>query len=149
NVTIREKIAYGSLISALAFANSSLGAVHGLAHPIGAFFHVAHGIICALLLPFVMEFNKISTPDKFAKIGAVLHPVDVIAHKSTSELIEMGIEFIRNLLETVHLPTKLHEIGIKEEDIPLIINNTKGSSLDNNPRTAGPEELTRILQNAL
>ncbi len=149
NIELREKIAYGSLVSALAFANSSLGAVHGLAHPLGVLFHVSHGMICALLLPHVMEFNKIAKPDKFAKIGAVLSSKEKLFQKSTPELIEMGIEFIRTLLESVHLPIKLREFGIKNEDIPRIVKDTKGSSLDNNPRKAGPDELIQILQNAL
>jgi len=149
NIEIREKIAYGSLISALAFANSSLGAVHGLAHPIGALFHAPHGVICAILLPHVMEFNKDVVPEKFAKIGAVLHRSEEILGKTNSELIEMGIDFIKNLLKAVHLPTSLHELGITAENIPRIVKDTGGSSLNNNPRKANPEDLTHILENAL
>ena len=149
NIEVRERMAYGSLLSALAFSNSSLGAVHGLAHPIGALFHAAHGIVCALLLPHIMEFNKITDPTKFAKIGAVLHPAVDISQKSTTDLIEMGIEFIKDLLEQIQLPTRLRELGVHETDIPRIVSDTKGSSLDNNPRTASPADLTQILLKAL
>jgi alcohol dehydrogenase class IV len=149
NLEVREKMAYGSLLSALAFAISSLGAVHGLAHPIGALFHATHGIVCALLLPHIMEFNKITAPTKFAKIGAVLHSAVDISQKSSTELIERGIEFIKDLLEQIQLPTTLRELGVHETDIPRIVSDTKGSSLDNNPRQASPEDLTQILRKAL
>ena len=58
----RGKMALGSLLSAMAFSNSGLGAVHGLAHPIGARFGVPHGLACAILLPHVIGFNQISRP---------------------------------------------------------------------------------------
>lgn len=149
DIEIRERVAYGSVISALAFSNSSLGAVHGLAHPLGALLHAPHGVICALLLPYVMEFNKNTKPQRFAQIGMVLNNLNDISSKSESELIELGIIFIKNLLKLVKLPLKLSEIGLKEEDISGIVEATKGSSLDNNPRKAGPKELTQILRNAL
>lgn len=149
NIEIREKIAYGSLISGLAFANSSLGAVHGLAHPLGVLFNAPHGVVCAILLPYVMEFNKNEKTHKFAEIGRVLYQSKDISSKSYSKLIEFGIDFIRNLVKIVHLPTKLSEIGVTKEDIAIIVNDASGSSLNNNPRKAGPEELTKLLQNAL
>ncbi len=152
NIAVREKMAYGSLISALAFSNSSLGAVHGLAHPHGVHLHAPHGVICALLLPHVMEFNKDTKGMRFAKIGTVFHdPREMlnVVRKTPTELIEHGIAYIRNLLNKLHLPVRLREIGMGEEDIPLIVKNTKGSSLNNNPRKAGPSELTQILQKAL
>ncbi|MHA1359466.1 MAG: iron-containing alcohol dehydrogenase family protein [Candidatus Helarchaeota archaeon] len=149
---IREKMAYGSIISALAFSNSGLGVVHGLAHPLGAYFNAPHGVICAILLPHVMEFNKNTKPERFAQIGKVFMQAEGksdIEKKSQNEFIEFSIAYIKNLLDTLPIPATLRELGMRRENIPEIVKNTKGSSLNNNPRKAGPEELVQILQNAL
>ncbi|MFX1297169.1 MAG: iron-containing alcohol dehydrogenase family protein [Promethearchaeota archaeon] len=147
NVAVREKMAYGSLISGLAFSNGGLGAIHGLAHPIGFQHNAPHGLICALLLPYVMEFNKDICKEKFAIIAEQLDLE--VKNKSFEERADLTIDFIRNLIKEINLPTKLSELNIKERDIPEIVKETKGSSLEANPRKATPELLTEILMNAL
>ncbi|MFX0134853.1 MAG: iron-containing alcohol dehydrogenase family protein [Candidatus Hodarchaeota archaeon] len=147
DIDVREKLAYGSLISGLAFSNGGLGAIHGLAHPIGFQHNVPHGVICALLLPHVMEFNKDVCKEKFAVIAEKLD-LD-IKNKSIEERANLTINFINTLIKEINLPTKLSELNIKESNIPNIVKDTKGSSLNANPRKATPEFLTKILKNAL
>lgn len=147
NIEIREKMSYGSLMSGLAFANGGLGAVHGLAHPIGSYIEAHHGFISALLLPHVMEFNKEVCKDKFAIIAEKLS-LDV-KNKSAEKKAELAINFIKNLLIQINLPTKLSQLHIRKSDIPNIVKDAKGSSLEANPRKATPELLTEILINAL
>jgi alcohol dehydrogenase class IV len=145
DIEARENMALGSLFGAMAFANAKLGAVHGLAHPIGALFDVPHGIICALLLPYVMEYNLSVRAKKYAEIANAMG----IKGKSDEETARKGIKTIREMLFVMNLPQRLSEFGIKEDDIPLIAKSGKGSSLDNNPRPATPEAMEEVLKSAL
>ena len=143
----RENVALGSLMSALAFSNGGLGAVHGLAHPIGYLFDVPHGVICGLLLPHVMEFNKNTKPQEFAEIGEALNPN--LINSSQTDKILGGISFIKKLLVDLELPTRLSELGIKKTDIKNIVDRTGGSSLMKNPRETSKELLEKLLLKAM
>jgi len=153
DINAREKMLYGSMLSAISFSNSKLGAVHGFAHPIGALHNIPHGKICGLLLPYVMKFNlEGNQPEiqrKFARIFKIFNPNLTNSTKTDYELSESCINEIVLLLDKLHIPKKLSEVGIKKEDIPAIIQNTKGSSLANNPRATNRELLTKILVDAL
>ena len=147
NLEARVNMAFGSLLSALAFSNGGLGAVHGLAHPLGYLFNIPHGVICALLLPHVMEFNKNVKQDEFAQIGVALNP----KLKDTSKEMKIigGIQYIRNLLVDLNLPTTLTDVGVTSDDIEKIVDRTGGSSLQKNPRETNKELLKELLINAL
>lgn len=73
DLTARTDAAYGSLLAGLALANARLGLVHGLAHPLGARYHIPHGLACAVLLPPVMRFNRRSCPRKYARLDSLLN----------------------------------------------------------------------------
>jgi alcohol dehydrogenase class IV len=143
----RENVALGSLFGAMAFGNAALGAVHGLAHPVGALFDVAHGVICGLLLPHVMEYNLSVKTGRFAEIA------DAMGQSLSDESDEVNalkaVNAVRDLLMKLQLPQKLSELGINKDDLPLIARSAKGSSLNNNPRPATPELLQEILLSAL
>ena len=136
----RESVALGSLMGGMAFANSSLGAVHGLAHPAGAFFDVPHGVICALLLPHVMEYNLSVRDTKYAQIAEAMGQD---AHA------RMAVDAVRNLISRLQLPQRLRDIGISREGLGKIAGAAHGSSLNNNPRSTTPESLEQILSAAL
>src|SRR5690606_39619372 len=72
NIQAREHMATGSLMAGMAFGNAGVGAVHALAYPLGGRYHIAHGISNALLLPYVMEWNKISCVERFRDIAEAL-----------------------------------------------------------------------------
>lgn len=141
----RENMALGSLFGAMAFANGKLGAVHGLAHPIGVLFDVPHGVICALLLPYVMEFNLSVRLSRYAEIAKAMG----LGCGSDDEMANKAISEVRKMLVEMGLPQRLGEFGIKKDNIPLIIKSARGSSLDNNPRPATFEGLQEILTLAL
>jgi len=147
DINAREKMALGSLLSALAFSNGGLGAVHGLAHPIGYLYDVPHGIICALLLPHVMEFNKDTKLEEFARIGEILN--SNLIPLSQKEKISGGISYVKELLGDLNIPTKLSELGIKNSDLKNIVERTGGSSLMKNPRETSKELLEKLLLEAL
>lgn len=132
----REKMALGSLLSAMAFSNSGLGAVHGLAHPIGARFGVPHGLACAILLPHVIGFNLRARPEKFTQI----------AKKIGVERLEDLPYVIKRFLERIDLPLNFREYGITEAHFSSIIAESRSSSMSKNPRQVSDEDLREILK---
>ena len=141
-------MALGSLMGGMAFANSSLGAVHGLAHPIGAFFGVAHGVICALLLPYVMEYNIPVRSIRYAQIAEAMKQ-DIAKAISMADAARMAVKAVRNLISQVQLPQRLQDVGIHQDDIARIAGAARGSSLNNNPCPTTPESLLELLSAAL
>ena len=72
DIKARENMLLGSLLAGLALANAGVTAVHAMAYPLGAFFNIPHGLANAVLLPYVLEFNRIGHPERFARLGALL-----------------------------------------------------------------------------
>jgi alcohol dehydrogenase class IV len=131
----REPVALGSMITGMAFASAGLGAVHGLAHPIGALCHAPHGLICAVLLPHVCAFNQPAAPDKFNCIAGGMG-------------LKSGIEVasaIMALNRRVGIPERLGKHGLTESLIPAIIPASRSGSMAKNPRNPTDEELREIL----
>jgi alcohol dehydrogenase class IV len=131
----RVQMALGSLLSGMAFSTSGLGAVHGLAHPIGARFGAPHGHICAILLPAVMRFNLPARRDRFGEIAGL------IGLGSAEALIQR----IEELLGEVGLLMDLKAWGITQDDLPAIVAESRSGSMGKNPRQASDEELVGLL----
>lgn len=136
NIEVRERMALGSLFSAMAFSNSGLGAVHGLAHPIGAHFNIPHGLACAVLLPHIISFNLRAKRDKFKQI----------AEKIGVEKVEDLPSVIKKFLEKVNLPLDFKSYGVSQADFSSIIAECRSSSMGKNPRQLSDEDLREILE---
>jgi len=160
NIVLRERMMLGSLFDALSFSNSKLGAVHGFAHPIGIKFGIPHGLICGMLLPYVMEYNLDvdATVKKYTWIAQILSGQNILTGygscpkklpKNTIDKARWAIEKLKDIFNYIGIPLRLSEAGIKESDLDDIVQDTKGSSLDNNPRDTNKASLRQILQNAL
>ncbi|MEJ2294447.1 MAG: iron-containing alcohol dehydrogenase [Candidatus Lokiarchaeota archaeon] len=160
NIQLREEMMLGSLFDALSFSNGKLGMVHGFAHPIGIKFDIPHGLICGTLLPYVMEYNLEvnSVVKKYAWIADTLSAQKILqGYGNCPEQLPMesfkkaewAIWKLKDIFLYIGIPLHLNQIGIKESDISDIVQDTKGSSLDNNPRTPTKESLIEILRNAL
>ncbi|MCP4763490.1 MAG: iron-containing alcohol dehydrogenase, partial [archaeon] len=151
DIDSREKMLYGSTLSALSFSNAKLGAVHGFAHPIGVIHSISHGLICGVLLPYVMKFNLDGDlPQVIKKFSWIAQIMDgSIDSEPNKKSASYAIESIFNLLKNLHMPSTLSELNINTDHIPRIVNETKGSSLANNPRNTDKVSLTKILENAL
>jgi len=146
----RENMAIVSLYGGLALANSKLGAVHGFAGPMGAMFPAPHGVICARLLPFVMEVNvrvlqRHSSQQFLMRYDEV---AKVLTGKSDARA-EDGTEWILDLCETLDVPA-LSNFGITEDHFTeLVAKSKKASSMKGNPVKLTDEELTEILRKAV
>jgi len=139
NIEVREKMALGSLLSAMAFSNSGLGAVHGLAHPIGAHFGVPHGLACAVLLPHVVGFNLKVRYEKFSQI----------AEKIGVEKTENLPCIMKKFLQRIGIPLDFRDYEITETDFSTIIAESRSSSMSKNPRQVSDEDLRKILRRVI
>ena len=115
----REDMALGQYMTGMAFSNVGLGVVHGMAHPLSAFYGIPHGVANAVLLPYVMEFNKDYTGEKFREIARVLGVKGVDAMRE-DEYRQAAIDAVRQLSLDVNIPQTLKEIGVQEEDLPAL-----------------------------
>lgn len=147
NAKAREGMAYGSYVAGMAFSNVGLGIVHSMAHPLGARFDIAHGVANALLLPYVMEYNKSACIEKYEGIARAMG-VNTKG-MSVEEAANSAIEAVKKLSLSVNIPKKLNEIGIKEESLEML---SKDAIIDpctgGNPRSTSAAEILEIYKNA-
>lgn len=114
-----EQMALAQYIAGMGFSNVGLGAVHGMAHPLGAFYDTPHGVANAVLLPYVMEFNAAACGEKYRDIGRAMGVAGIDA-LSLEDAKAAAVEAVRKLSVDVGIPQKLREIGVKEEDLPAL-----------------------------
>jgi alcohol dehydrogenase class IV len=151
NAEARENMALASLFGGLALANAGLGAVHGLAAPLGGMFPIPHGIACARLLPFVVEANLRALSAR-SKDSPALSRYDEIARLLTgrsSAGAKEGTDWIYATCAELSIPP-LSGFGLTKNDLPAIAAKAqKASSMKGNPIQLMAEELTDILKQAL
>jgi len=151
NAEAREDMALASLFGGLALANSGLGAVHGLAAVVGGRFPVPHGIVCARLLPIVMEANLKALKERAKDSPALLRYREIarLLTGKASATAEDGLKWIRSTGRELSIP-KLSIFGLNEKDFPNIARQAlKASSMKGNPIALTAEELTGILAASL
>jgi alcohol dehydrogenase len=145
----RSKMLEGSLLAGMAFANAGVTAVHAFAYPIGAEFHIPHGVANTLMLPHVMRFNFLGNLSKFAKIPEAFS----LSVKGLDDLTaaELFIDAIERLAEDLRVPKSLTEFGVTEKDIPRLAEGvmTVTRLLANNPRIMTLEDAKEIYRAAL
>ena len=115
----REDMALGQYVTGMAFSNVGLGVVHGMAHPLGAFYDTPHGVANAVLLPYVMEYNKDYTGEKFREIARAMG-VEGVDEMTPDEYKKAAIDAVKQLSKDVEIPQTLKEIDVKEEDLPAL-----------------------------
>ncbi|HAJ33770.1 MAG TPA: alcohol dehydrogenase [Candidatus Atribacteria bacterium] len=143
NLEARKDMAIAALLSGLCLSNSGLGAAHALSHPLGVYYKIPHGLSCAVLLPYVMEFNLPVVTKKLAKIAESLG--ENISLLSEMEAAQRAVEKIKEILSQAGIKSNLSEWEIKKEDFSQVIKGAKGGSLNNNPRDTSDEDLIELL----
>jgi alcohol dehydrogenase class IV len=144
----RENMSFVSLLGGLSLANAKLGAVHGFAGPIGGMFDAPHGLICATLLPSVMQVNTaaISENREFEKIKSRYQDISKWVTGNEKASISDGVKWLASLCKQLDIP-RLSTFGIIEKDFPRIIEKAKrSSSMKGNPITLKEKDLFRILE---
>ncbi|MGE5194024.1 MAG: iron-containing alcohol dehydrogenase [Deltaproteobacteria bacterium] len=164
--TAREAMAQAAFLSGVALANSGLGMAHGIAAALGVHCCVPHGLACAVMLPVALRVNASidAVNSKLAEaalaiLGAMaMHPLlsgeqamPEQAHVETGRKIgaQAAIARVEALCDDLKIPHRLSEIGVKREQIPAIVRDSRGNSMSGNPRDLSDEELTRILEEML
>lgn len=148
NVEARDRMAYAEYLAGMAFNNASLGYVHAMAHQLGGFYNLPHGVCNAILLPQVCEFNLIACPQRFADIAVALG--ENIAGLSVTEAANKGIAAIRTLSKSVGIPSGLAELGVKEADLKVMAGNAqKDACMFTNPRKANLEQVIGMFKASL
>jgi alcohol dehydrogenase class IV len=150
NLEAREKTMLGAYQAGLAFGNASVALVHGMSRPIGACFHVAHGLSNAVLLGPVMEFSLAGNYKRYAEIAAAMGAE--VAGMDDKSAAEAGAKSVKKLIEYLEIP-RLCNMHIEEsgfnEMLPKMIEAAIASgSPDNNPRIATKEEMAEIYRQA-
>ncbi|EXI62699.1 L-1,2-propanediol oxidoreductase [Mannheimia granulomatis] len=139
-----EGMALGQYVAGMGFSNVGLGVVHSMAHPLSAYYDTPHGIANAVLLPYVMEFNKNYTGEKYREIARAMG-VKGVDDMSQEEYRNAAIKAVQQLSQDVGIPPKLHQIGVKEEDLSaLSIDAFNDVCTGGNPRDCSPEELLEV-----
>ena len=147
NLVARTEMMMAAMMGAVAF-QKGLGAVHSLAHPLSSIANLHHGTANGILLPPVLEFNKLTSEERLRDI-AVAMDLDV-AGKSASEAAEAAIERVRRLLKEVGIPDRLSAFGITREMIPALAKKAMedGCRLLN-PRPCSEADMVALYERSL
>lgn len=131
----RSNMAMGSMTAALAFAQTGVGIAHAISHPLGALFHIPHGVINAILLPAAIDFNHMSCSKKYRRVEILMG-----ANKNLSE-------YIRQMVKEMPIPHSLTEAGYSPGREREIIEKTfQSRSLAKNPREAKAKDIMDLLE---
>ncbi len=141
-----DDMALGQYIAGMGFSNVGLGLVHGMAHPLGAFYNTPHGVANAILLPHIMEYNAARTGEKFRAI-AVAMGVELAKSMTIEQARTAAVNAVKELCRAVGIPANLREVGLRQEDIPALAQ----AALDDvctggNPRQASLDDIKALYQ---
>lgn len=133
----REAMSLVSLFGGITLVNAGLGLAHGLSHPLGIKFGIPHGKACAIVMAKVIEYNYPARKEKYDEVGKLLAG------------IPDAVEAFKRLTDKLNISTKLSDYGVKEEDIPYIIEYSKGGSRNYNPIPHDDKTVARMLKELL
>lgn len=140
----REKMALAQYIAGMGFSNVGLGLVHGMAHPLSAWYNIPHGVACASLLPTVMRFNKDFTGEKYRDIAIALGVSDA-EKMDLTKVRNAACDAIDQLSKAVGIPSTISELGVKEADLSKIAEDAFNDVCSpGNPRDASIEEIIEL-----
>ena len=144
----REDMALGQYMTGMAFSNVGLGVVHGMAHPLSAFYNTPHGVANAVLLPYVMEFNAPNTGEKFREIARAMG-VKGVDEMSQDEYRKAAIDAVKQLKKDVNIPETLKDINVKEEDLEALSEAAMADvCTGGNPRPCSKELVLEVYKKA-
>jgi alcohol dehydrogenase class IV len=150
NQEAREKVMLGALQAGIAFSNSSVALVHGMSRPIGANFHVAHGVSNAALLAVVTEFSLIGDPVRYGHIAQAMgENIDGLGYMDAAD---MSVLAINRLIEDIKVPS-LRELGVEEDKLMELAPAMADAAIDsgspaNNPRKPTKQEIIELYARA-
>lgn len=148
DVEARDMMAYAEYLAGMAFNNASLGYVHAMAHQLGGFYNLPHGVCNAILLPHVQEYNKSTSASRLAKIAKIMG--GNIEGLTDEQGADLCIDMIKSLSQTVGIPEGLGVLGVKESDFETLATNALNDACSlTNPRKGNLEEVIAIFKKAM
>ncbi|TWC14249.1 MULTISPECIES: L-threonine dehydrogenase [unclassified Pseudomonas] len=147
DLAARENMAYAQFLAGMAFNNASLGFVHAMAHQLGGFYDLPHGVCNAVLLPHVQSFNASVCATRLTDVG---HAMGGDTFRSSPEEgAQAAIAAIVSLARDVEIPAGLRELGMRLDDVPVLAANAlKDACGLTNPRAADQRQIEEIFRNA-
>ncbi|MDR6956066.1 alcohol dehydrogenase [Pseudomonas brassicacearum] len=147
DLTARENMAYAQFLAGMAFNNASLGFVHAMAHQLGGFYDLPHGVCNAVLLPHVQSFNASVCAARLTDVATAMG-VDTRG-VSSEEGARAAIAAIRSLALDVDIPAGLRDLGVRLNDVPVLAANAlKDACGLTNPRAADQRQIEEIFRSA-
>lgn len=144
----RENMAYAQFLAGMAFNNASLGYVHAMAHQLGGFYDLPHGVCNAVLLPHVQEFNASVCASRLKDIAAAMG-LDV-SHLNDQQGAAACIAAIRLLAQDVGIPAGLRDLQVKDQDLDTLATNAlKDACGFTNPIQATHAQIVAIFRAAM
>ena len=148
NAAAREAMAYAQFLAGMAFNNASLGYVHAMAHQLGGFYDLPHGVCNAILLPHVQTFNCKAAAPRLRDCAQAMG-VDV-SQMTAEQGAQACIAEIRSLARQVNIPAGLRDLNVKEADFPILATNAlKDACGFTNPIQATHDEIMAIYRAAM
>lgn len=149
NLEARSNMLLGSLLAGKALATAGVGLVHAMAYPLGGMFGIAHGLANAVLLPYVLQYNLIGAPEKYAQVAAIMG-CDTKG-MSGKEAARAVVEAVYELNMEIGIPATLAELNVPAEQIPEMarIALTVTRPVENNPRRPTLAEVMEVYQVAI
>ncbi len=144
----RDKMCYAQYLAGMAFNNASLGHVHAMAHQLGGYYDLPHGVCNAILLPHVERFNLIAKMDHFVDIARAMG--QKVDHLSKRDAADQALVAIEKLSSDIGIPKGLGELGVQEKDIPTMAANAQADACGlTNPRCPSDDDVVAIYSAAL
>jgi alcohol dehydrogenase class IV len=146
NEMAREAMMFGATLAGMAFSNSSVALVHGMSRPIGAHFHVTHGLSNALLFPAVTRFSLDAAYSRYATIAREMGLADYSS--SDEEAVERLLEELEALNEELEIPS-LHDLGLEPDRFESVLETMAEAAIasgspDFNPRQPSKEDIIQL-----
>ncbi|PRY20072.1 lactaldehyde reductase [Aliiruegeria haliotis] len=139
-----EGMALGQYVAGMGFSNVGLGLVHGMAHPLGAFYDTPHGVANAILLPTVMTYNAGYTDEKYRDIARAMG-VTGVDSLTLAEARKAAVDAVQQLSTDVGIPTKLTEVGVLAHDVDALSDSAMADvCTGGNPRPATLEDVKAL-----
>ncbi|HEY1785191.1 MAG TPA: iron-containing alcohol dehydrogenase [Pirellulales bacterium] len=140
----REMMAHAALVSGMCLANAGLGLAHGVAAALGVHGQVPHGLACAVMLPVALRTNRAVAEGRLVELARAIgidEPADAAA-------ADAFVDRVEELCREVGIPRRLSELGLRRDQIPDLVRDSRGNSMSGNPRDLDDAELTEILEHA-
>lgn len=145
NVEAAKAMLAGSLFAGIAFSWARLGDVHAMAHPLGGFFNVPHGVANAILLPVVVDYNALADTGKYEKIYRYIAKDP--EEKFTTDMLAAEI---RSLTASLGIPKNLTEVGVTGDKIPAMAQDAmKSGNIAVNPRSTTQKDIENLYKKAM